>query len=121
MTKTRLFACEMTEILLSSPSVPTPISKIRPLYEDKFGKTFTVSEYGHAKLIKLLETIPDVIDVSASDYVYTSGQYSPSPLPPPLLLFLSLPLLSRSLRFLGLEPVVLSPLEIIPCTRVSSV
>ena len=58
----RLFACEMTELLLPCTD-PMPISKIRPAYKEKFLKDLIVAEYGHPKLIKLLEEIPDVINV----------------------------------------------------------
>lgn len=43
---------------------PMPISKIRPVYKEKFNRDFIVTDYGHPKLIKLLETIQDVINVS---------------------------------------------------------
>lgn len=63
LTKLRLFACEMTELLLSYPG-PMPISKIRPAYKEKFMKDLIVNAFGHPKLIKVLEAVTDVIDVS---------------------------------------------------------
>lgn len=41
-----------------------PINVIPPNFKEKFGKTFVASEYGQVKLIKALEAITDVIDVS---------------------------------------------------------
>ena len=61
----RVFACELTELLACS-SGPMPINKIVPAYKEKFGRDFVVSRYGHVKLIKALEAIPDVINVSGS-------------------------------------------------------
>jgi hypothetical protein len=57
----------MTELLLPHTE-PMPISKIRPAYTDRFQKDLRVADYGHPKLIKLLEGITDVVDVSSSVY-----------------------------------------------------
>ena len=59
----RVFACEIAE-LVSSHSGPMPISKIVPVFKEKFGRELLVNNYGYPKLIKALESIPDVVNVS---------------------------------------------------------
>lgn len=63
LKKIRLFACEFTELLVSYPG-PIQLSKIRPVYKEKFKKDLIVTEYDQPKLIKVLEAIPELIDVS---------------------------------------------------------
>lgn len=58
-----LFSCEMRELLSSHP-IPMPINKIVPAYKETFGNDFSVTRYGYPKLIKLLEAVPELIDVS---------------------------------------------------------
>ena len=65
LKKTRVLACEMTELLLPHRE-PLPISKIRPAYEEKFKKGFIITDYGYPKLIKALEAIPDILYVSCA-------------------------------------------------------
>jgi len=59
----QLFACEMAELLPLHPS-PMPINKIVPSYKEHFKKDLTVQQYGFPKLIKVLEALPNVLEVS---------------------------------------------------------
>lgn len=41
-----------------------PINKIVPAYKEKFGRVFSVSNFGHPKLIRALEALDELIYVS---------------------------------------------------------
>lgn len=56
----------MRELLTAHPQ-GLPINKIVPAYKEKFGKDFNVGLYGHSKLIRALEAIPDVVEVSVRE------------------------------------------------------
>lgn len=65
----RVFALEMTELLGRRANTCIPINQIVPTYKETFGRDFDVSSYGHPKLIKVLEAIPDTIRVSIGEGV----------------------------------------------------
>ena len=59
----KLFAFEIVDLLTANPS-GLPINGVVPTYKEKFGREFVIAKYGVAKLIRALEAITDVIDVS---------------------------------------------------------
>ena len=59
----RVFACEMSELLANSPE-GMPINMVVPTYKEKFGRDLMVTKYGYPKLIRALEAIQEILDVS---------------------------------------------------------
>ena len=59
----RVFASEIEKLLSSRPQ-GLPINAVVPAYKEKFGRDLVVSKLGFPKLIRALEAIADVIDVS---------------------------------------------------------
>lgn len=59
----RAFALEIQELLSGRPQ-GLPINAVVPTYKEKFGRDLLVSNLGVPKLIRALEAITDVIDVS---------------------------------------------------------
>ncbi len=65
LTPLQLFSCEMAE-LLPLHLVPMPINKVVPSYKEHFKKDLVTANYGFSKLIKLLEAVPEVLEVSTT-------------------------------------------------------
>ena len=58
-----LFGYEIEDLLSAHPN-GLPINAVVPTYKERFGKSFQISKYGVPKLLKALEAITDVIEVS---------------------------------------------------------
>ena len=58
-----LFGYEIEDLLSAHPN-GLPINAVVPTYKERFDKNFQISKYGVPKLIKALEAITDVIEVS---------------------------------------------------------
>ncbi len=58
-----LLKYEIEEIIQAQPQ-GIPINSVVPTYKEKFGKDFQITNYGFPKLIKALEAITDIIEVS---------------------------------------------------------
>ncbi len=59
----RVFACEMTQLLADQPA-GLAINKIVPVYKERFQREFVMARYGFPKLIRALEAIEDIVEVS---------------------------------------------------------
>lgn len=58
-----IFAMDIAQLLSANPE-GLLISKIVPAYKEKFGRELVVANFGYPKLIRALEAIPDVLEVS---------------------------------------------------------
>lgn len=58
-----IFAMDMASLLSSHPG-GLLVSAVVPAYKEKFGRELVVSDIGFPKLIRALESIPEVLDVS---------------------------------------------------------
>lgn len=58
-----VFAMDMAQLVAFHPE-GLLISKVIPEYKEKFGKDLVVSDIGFSKLIRALESIPTVLEVS---------------------------------------------------------
>ena len=58
-----VFAMDMAQLVAFHPE-GLLISKVVPAYKEKFGKELVVADIGYPKLIRALESLPDVIEVS---------------------------------------------------------
>lgn len=61
-----LLARQLAELLSVHTSMP--ISKIVPAYKEKFGRDLVITNFGFPKLIKALEALPELIEVSFSPF-----------------------------------------------------
>ena len=59
----RVFALDMAKLVALNPE-GLLISNVVPAYKEKFGKELIVTNLGYPKLIRALESIPNVLEVS---------------------------------------------------------
>ena len=58
-----VFAMDMAQLVAFHPE-GLLISKVIPEYKEKFGKNLVVADFGFSKLIRALESIPNILEVS---------------------------------------------------------
>ena len=59
------FAMDMAQLVSFHPE-GLLISKVVPTYKDVFGRELVVADLGYPKLIRALESLPNILQVSAS-------------------------------------------------------
>ena len=64
-----VFAMDMAQLVSFHPD-GLPISQVVPSYKTTFGRELVVANLGYPKLIKALESLPNILVVSMSMYMY---------------------------------------------------
>ena len=65
-----IFAMDMAQLVSFHPD-GLPISQVVPTYKTTFGRELVVANLGYPKLIKALESLPNILVVSISHVICT--------------------------------------------------
>lgn len=63
MTQLNILSNEIVDLLKAAPSNRIPFNNFNASYFDHFSRHCKVSDYGYTRLVDLLETMPNVVQV----------------------------------------------------------